>query len=41
MFGHALDQAALFGDHLVGACDVPGRLGKMVMLGCHDSAFVA
>jgi len=31
---HAVDQVALFHDHLFGWCNVPHRLGKMVMLGC-------
>jgi len=35
VFGHAVDPAALFRNHLFGPCNMPDRLGKVVMLGCH------
>jgi len=41
VFGHVVDPAALFRDHLFGPCNMPDRLGKVVMLGCHQSAFFA
>jgi hypothetical protein len=41
MFGHALDQLALLCHHLFGPRNVPDRLGKMVVLGCHRSNVLA
>jgi hypothetical protein len=39
--GHAADAAALFRNHFFGPCNMPDRLDKVVVLGCHHSAFVA
>src|SRR5215471_15397871 len=35
VLGHAVDQAPLLRNHLFGPCNMPDRLDKMVMLGCH------
>src|SRR5262249_40088829 len=41
VFGHAVDPAALFRDHLLGPCNMSDRLDKVVVLGCHHSSFLA